>query len=682
MLARIVAATILLATKVLASPFVKHQGDDPAKFTMDGLDCRQPVSVQSGLLKSLCTEGQEDTSTGPEEVLILQRTNVRLLDAVRCEKRITRLRQVCGSFSHSKILEPLDVMVEIPIPPEECQRAVERLVYVKEDGQSLQIDLNRKYNYKYIEHGKLTLSVDNVACQGSKILIHGEEHSSIVSLVTAEVSFKTVSLEMKLDLQQVVDLDSHVKLPIECARNGYCVDGSTSYTIKHTLNECNLRVIRKLQMTQVRVMTKDGLQKALVSHEHKVLLLVHEPENAGRGCEPLYSCYQTNYQDIKVVTGANTDLAINAVGKHLAASDVDIDLEVRTSEEYLSYHFEKLIKDKLTSVGQKLCSLNQHGLIQTEISPFHKNSLLRIMGDIVQELECTPVKLQVRLGERRNGNCNSNALPAWLQTEPVWVSSLNHLIVDVTALDAVPCTSIYVPIFSMNNGKLVHAVPEIVEVDIPITHIGEGYLHLLDKDPIVHQEYGKSLMYTSDEIKRFNSLIHFEATKSKVIDALTAKYCSSSDCGQYKPDPGASTFDISNLEDRVISEIDIWDQILEKLQEYGNYASLIVLLYIVGTIVSQLFTVVSLRCRQQIPIGLACRYTFQLNRQIRNALIVQPERVAPNQVRRTSNRGLPQTPHVEEYINMDESNVQQLPRSNEVIQYNALVPRSGQDLWY
>ena len=663
------ALICMLMSKVHVRPYVRHKEADHTELAMTGLDCRQPVSVRSGLLTSLCNKASQSQVGKTEDVLILQRTNTRVLKAVRCEKKISRLRQVCGSFSHSKILEPLDVLVEVPISPEDCQKTAQRLVYVKEDGQSVPIDLNRQYSYKFIEHGKLTVSVNNVACSGSKVMIHGEQHEAIVSLVTAQVVFKTVSLEMNLDMQQIVDLDMQVTLPISCARDTSCSDGSMSYAIDQVPRECNLHTVRKVKMTHVMVETEKGPKEAIVSHEHKIFLILGDQEVAGRGCEPLYSVTGTTYPDLKVVTGQNTEAAVASIGDHLPASEVNLDLEIRSSEEYLSFHLETLIQSQMTKVGEKLCSMNRHKLNQVELSPFHKDSLLRIVGDLVQELVCTPVQLRVKLGEQRSELCYTEALPAWLKTEPVWVSSLNHLVVDVTELDAVPCTSVYVPIFSMTDGALVHATPKVTEVNIPLTHLDEGYMHMLTDVPVVHEQYNKDLIYTSDEIKKFNNLIHFESTKSKVVNALTSKYCATGKCGAYRPDPGTSPFNIANLEDDLVAELDIWNKIKESAQEYGGYASIFVAMYIICCVISKLCTVFSLRCKRQIPMSLAFRYTFHLDSQMREALMTPVVNTLP-----TGGGAQGHPVEQQEVQTLEEGNVQD-PPSTALVRY--VAPNHG-----
>ena len=84
------------------------QGKSKSYF-ITGLDCRTPQSVKHGLLSEVCGAGNRDTAGGtavPETVSILQYSTKHVVSGVRCTKRVSAINEICGSFSHSMILEP------------------------------------------------------------------------------------------------------------------------------------------------------------------------------------------------------------------------------------------------------------------------------------------------------------------------------------------------------------------------------------------------------------------------------------------------------------------------------------------------------------------------------------------------------------------------------------------------
>ena len=614
--------------------FVKHRPNNQLHLTIDGLDCRKPKRVQSGLIQNLCKPLNAGNHKEPEQVILLQRSTTRILDAIRCERKITRLTALCGAFSHIKIDQALDVLINDPIPANDCRKAADQQIFTKRDGTAIPIDLNRVYDYKYIEHGGISHTTTNIQCKGSKLFINGELRENIVTFVTARVVIHSIKVEIDDTNNKIIDLDLQVPMSESCLNSPKCNDeAGYSYVIRRPNKEhCSLHMIRTLPMQRVPLHTNKGIKTALVNHEHKVLLTMEEGEEpAGAGCAPLYSVQKTNFPDIKVVINHDTKPSaatqLQAASRYtqyinVMASDVSMDLEIRTSEDYLAYHFETLLKTQMNHVGQKLCNLNQNGFASMEISPFHANSLIKILGDLVQEIQCDPVKLDVRIGEKRSENCYTNSLPVWQSNEPVFVSSMTHLVTDVTTLDHVACDSMFLPLFATNEGKIVRANPVVEIVDISLQHLDSDYLHLVDNNDVIHQEYSQDLIYSSAEIDRYNALVHFERTKTKIMGALTAKYCSgSTDCGAFKPSQSSSTFSLDNLKDNLESEFNWLSKIKESLIQIGSYTSIVIACYFILGFTYKICTVIHLKFTKKVPLNQAVRFTLFLNTQIRDALM-------------------------------------------------------------
>ena len=606
--------------------FIEQRGKEHKELTISGLDCRKPTKVQTGLLRNLCEPPTVPPGNTTQEVMILQRSDVRTLEAVRCEKRITRLTALCGAFSHMKLDTAPDVLLRSVLTTEECEKAANRLLYTKEDGRTMSIDLDREYNYKFMEHGGVTHTQDNIYCKGSKLYVGGEIRANIITFVTAQVIFKSIKVEYDLTTNKMVDLDLHVQIDNACVNADSCTDSAGySYAIRHASREqCNLHLVRRIPMQRVQIPTESGTKNALVSHDHKIYLpLDGSTEPVGNECAPLLKVHGTNYPNLKVVLPDKHGNFPISLGNRLLATDVDLDIEIKATDEYLAYYFEELLRTQLVKMGQRLCTMNKQGSTQVELSPFHPSSLLKVVGDVLTELQCTPVVAKIRIGEKRTESCYANALPVWLNGNPTFMSAPNHLIVDQLAdLDQTNCKSTYLPLFASDNDEIVQADPQVKVVDLTLHHLDSDYLHLLSRNEIIHESFTEDLFYTSSEIERFNRLIHFESTKSKVLDSLTAKYCSTGgNCGAYQPTSADSNFDLSNLEDEIIGEFDLMSQIRAVLSEIGGYTSIIVLLYFTVILFYRTCTVLNLRFTKKIPLEKAVRYTFYLDNHIRDTLL-------------------------------------------------------------
>jgi len=585
---------------------------------MTALDCRTPQAVQTGLVSQVCDSGsQAEVETEEQEVLILYSSNKHAVRAVRCEKYLSRIYMICGSFSHTKLLSPPDILSPIPFDPAVCKSTMERRVYNKEDGGSIPVEVDRSYTYKYIAHGSLQLATDNVYCQGSSIMLNGERHDDVVELVTAKVKFISVDIEM--DIGSATDLESHVKLPTTCAREITCSDGPFAYVVEHPASSCNMYILRSLNMRKTQVKTSKGSETALVSHEHKLLFIIRDREVTQKDCRPIYECQQTNFHDLKVVLQEDSISQIEKLADHLAASQVDIDLELRTASEYMSYRFERLLADQLRHVAGNLCKLSQHTFGAAELSPFHKHALLRVKGELLQELTCKEVRAEVRIGEERSDRCYSDAIPAWLDNQPVLIAARTRLVLSHDESQTVRCDAMYSPVFRTDDGTLVQAAPVVKVVDITLTHFQSDYLHLGEVG-VVHETFGEDILYTTQEISKFNNLLHFGRSRNLVLDSLVRKYCTGGNCGSYTPGTG-SAFSLNALKDEIQQPIHWFEDILKSLEKYGGICSIIVLCLTIITLVYRIGQTVYLAlCRKVQPMH-AFRLSFMLNETIRSTMI-------------------------------------------------------------
>ena len=133
-------------------------------------------------------------------------------------------------------------------------------------------------------------------------MINGEQHNSIVSLVTANVEFLEIKVE--IDVNSAMDLDSNIKLPADCIRRSLCKDCNIGYVIMHPDNLCPLYIIRTILMKKIQLENNKGKQTAYMSNEHKLLLILKQNEATDDSCRPLLSVGRTQYPAIKILHSA------------------------------------------------------------------------------------------------------------------------------------------------------------------------------------------------------------------------------------------------------------------------------------------------------------------------------------------------------------------------------------------
>ena len=604
-----------------AAPAVLNSSTDQERYTMQALDCLTPTEVRNGLLSSVCnTTGSQATPSKPQTVLVLQYSTQRVIHGYKCEKFVSRYDAICGAFSHTKVLSPPDVRTPVPFPAQDCATAIKRQSYVREDGTSVPIEPNRRIFYKFTEYGSLTWSTDNVACTGSSITVNGQVHNNVLSLVTAEVLIKSISIE--IDIGKAKDMDSLTDLPSSCSHDLVCQDGMTGYVLEHQ-SSCPLYTIRTLPMTSVRVKSGKGEeQDALVSHEHKLLLVLQGQEAAHPECRPIFAVQATTFKDIKVVTESNDIASIQSMAKVIPASSVDLDLELRSSEEYVMYAFETILKEKLGGLASSLCRMNTHGLSRIEVSPFHPHALLRVRGELLQELVCTPVTVEVRIGDSRGNACYADALPAWYKNSPVLIQAGTHLISTEAEIAKVTCEATYTPVFMSREGKLLQASPDVQTLNLEIGHLEGDFLHLSADAEITHTSFKGDLLYTASEVAAFNDLVHFARSRERVVDAMVGQYCATGDCGLYTPSIGSRTFNLENLEDQLQNPFTKWfSNVSDEVAEIGYWCSICIVVYTVLKVLHRIYALCTMRFRERIPMGEAFDLAFFLERRMRRSLV-------------------------------------------------------------
>ena len=121
-------------------------------------------------------------------------------------------------------------------------------------------------------------------------------------------------------------------------------------------------------MQTVQLIHDNKLTEYLVNHNHKLILQITDTARDDN-CDVLI--HHTNYPELKLIINAGVP-AID-----MLHTQIDMDLELRLSEEYLMYRTEEMLMSRTQSMQTHLCILGLNSLQQMERSPFHKYALIR-----------------------------------------------------------------------------------------------------------------------------------------------------------------------------------------------------------------------------------------------------------------------------------------------------------------
>ena len=458
------------------------------RFTFEGMDCRNPTKIASFRTKDWCSPistNSINVSGDKKTVAILQDAKFQIVNGIRCTKQVSKFLVYCGSYSHMKLYGPPSILEPAVITTEECSDMYRRRAYIYK-GKTIKIELNTVISIPMIVHGSVTNDKTNIYCQGAKFAIDGEQHSNMLAFETVQLSM--VDLSIQVGDQEVQELRDMTILSPACITEMQCVHGLHMYLITSPVNKCKLKVIRTIDMIPVQLIHLDRITEYLVNHEHKLILRITDTARDDV-CDVLI--HHTNYPELKLIMNAGVTTI------DMLHVQIDMDLELRQSEEYLMYRTEALLQSRTQAMQAHLCAMRLNSLHSMERSPFHPDSLIRSRGTIIQELRCSPCQVTATLGYSRGDLCHTEYLPVYLGDEAVYLDTMG-LIVTQPVLDQVDCHGVFSPIFETVDNKLVQANPQIVEVKMTILKKENLGFHEASLD---HIEDTESLLYTKAEFE-------------------------------------------------------------------------------------------------------------------------------------------------------------------------------------
>ena len=182
-------------------------------------------------------------------------------------------------------------------------------------------------------------------------------------------------------------------------------------------------------MQTIQLIQDNKLTEYLVNHDPKLILRITDTSRDDN-CD--VQIHHTNYPELKVIIDSE------APAIDIMQTQINMDLELRISEEYLMYRTKELPMSKSKSMQLHLCILGLNSLQQMERSLFHTDALIRTCGHILQELQCAKCQVTATLGYQRGDLCRTEYLPVYLGEEAVYLDAMG-MIVTTPVLDQVDC---------------------------------------------------------------------------------------------------------------------------------------------------------------------------------------------------------------------------------------------------
>ena len=550
------------------------------------LDCRHPVHQRTTPLSEACSAPEslkpKISEIDTKNYIVIQRTAGHSRKAVRCQKQISQLGEVCGNYGHSKLLTPPTILLPVTLTEEECQILVTNRLY-QDEKRIMHAVTSDDYRYASVTHGSLHYSTNDVRCTGGgAIEIAGRVMEDVVILTETLLQIRHVTVTV--DGEKVEDETTGEMLTAPCATEATCLAGKAVYVFQDKANLCPYSQVRQEDFVIYQTEKNGQTQSWARQDQHHLLFQLQEKVPAPAMCEKSFSySFPTQFQEIHLVE-SKTILEPGQIHT-VEGYQVNIELEEKALNSYERYVLQHELLNATRSMAKQLCLLARDSWSNELTSPFHPLALLRVRGEVLQELLCSEVEVSIVEGDSIENKCFHQSLPVLKGGEHLLMRANTRLLVEPSPLEEVPCTHLSVPLFLVGTSVLT-ADPQVRSLSLPMSQISLSALHPL---PVEMQAsaFSESLLYTRAEVTNYLSLVHHKAAHQTVTHALAREFCGRSRaCGVYTPPSGLLGFDslVNNL-----NPMGWFEEGLAKIKAFGAYCSVVVVFYLICSVLQVVF---------------------------------------------------------------------------------------------
>jgi hypothetical protein len=575
---------LLIFTSILAisTGYLTKGPPEGHVVSFSAIDCESPARFRATSFSKVC-EQKPVTEPKLVEAALLQHVYEHKIKAIRCERRITTITFQCAVWSHTKVVKALDVQLLEPFSSRQCKNTIDSKLYITESGRAIPIEYNKEIQYQETVTGTMNLTPNDVQCQGYSQIIDGRKHENIVSLATYTVLLREVELEYDTRKHVVTDLEAHTLISSACIDKKMCADGERAYVMTQR-DFCPYVILQAGDMEVVEITTTTSQTiDAIVNRKHKALFRIEKEISALDPCIDFGKGLATNHADVIILYPDDME-ALKARVPVASGDEVDLELEITTSEAFLELRFIESIQKYLANSLGSLCKLGIHSLPQLLPSPLHKDRFIHISGEILSELSCTKVTVTAMLGDQPVNWCSRDILPVRYNKKQVFLSANSRMITFEVPNVLKNCSIMEMPFFIADSGLIVTADPKIRQAHVELDTEGLNLLRLWEENTtLTEDDWGESLVYSKDAMLNFNHVLHYGLTQSKVVSSLTKAYCSSGNCGSYKPS-SSSGFDVNNLIEHASFDLSLASRVYNTLLNMGSITSLFVGAYALAQI--------------------------------------------------------------------------------------------------
>ena len=409
----------------------------------------------------------------------------------------------------------------VKMSAEECQKISRTRIYTLPTGKSYPLAVNVVTNIPLIEHGLVNWEANNMFCQGTDVMYHGELHKNV--LVYTTLVIKVTEVVLDTNREAWIDQMSQVQLPDRCMHKKTCETDTATYVDVEQPPTCQLERVRTITMRTII----QGNQEIYVDDDSMLVLqpagLAPVPEECS-----VTHVHGTQFNVLFVTEDPNVHVP------DLESINLDYDTALAVQGDYIRFRTDQLRREAEDQISTRICRSGVH--LHDVVPVTQDGRVLRRRGDLVQQIQCQPVRVIVAVGTTPSPQCYPDHLPGYWNGELILINSETRVITPLAQVHQANCSQDDTVFLLDSSGAVfLYANPEIR------AQPKGSLLSRLEILPHHSSEYkGTSVLYTSQEYRQLHRFLLEHHARKSVRQKLLDAACDGGRCGGYNP--GSTAF--------------------------------------------------------------------------------------------------------------------------------------------
>ena len=539
-------------------------------MNLTGFHCDSPINLRDYRILPrdvVCTDQPVEKPVN-RVYSIVQKQAFSHADGFKCTRRVSRFTFICTNTlvaAHQRLASIPEIELPQEVSRDDCHSLVTTEEYEGPDGQRHRVPLGKTTVLNFYEKGRQYSEGDTLVCEGEKVKLGDRVIDGVAILEQIKITTGTRKFRFEAATLGIQVKEEHRVLPCTAFYH-YCVTSEGTYLWEELQRTQFQRVRHFTAMTR-----EEEEQKVLISQQQKLRLVLADSEKYdGR------NYHVTKYQNIYVVDGEAEYL------DPFPSDHLQLAAWIAARDDYITWSMEQKIMQAYRAMSNNECQ-RKKDILHTQLATSYtnpegshhihldQNKFGAIVGETLYTYQCQPVVVQPRTETR----CTKE-LPVSLDGHKYFLEPVSRLVKRYG--NPVPCSHLMPSKFLTNQGQWIAATPQLMITQAPkeMTELSGG----AGEFNMTHTDMTEGGLYTTQQVQEFTKLLNYPRAKTVVANTLYREACHQNQnevCTSFQETLGLVDNQPTNL-------FNLRSRILTFLHNFGDAASILVAVFVIGSI--------------------------------------------------------------------------------------------------